>query len=245
MSRNKKLIRYPEGIGECNFDTFIHFTLYNRPDSQTATEDTQILLYMPESLENPMSTSWEHGTNVDQWTKDNLGVGGSWSANIDRIQQSFNQKLTQVTDTSGYTSLQGEEKIANPYMAMTFKGIDFRSYSLTFKFTPHSEEESTTIQDIIKEFRKAALPSGCANTGVGASGDGYIGFPNEIDIEYEGLGAKWLNKFKKCVIEDLNVNYTGVGFFAGMTNGFPAETILTMKLTENLLVCREDIDKGF
>lgn len=50
--------------------------------------------------------------------------------------------------------------MANPYLAQIFRGVNFRNFSFSFRLVPLSEDDCDIILDIIKTFRKHALPSG-------------------------------------------------------------------------------------
>jgi 1,4-alpha-glucan branching enzyme len=152
---------------------------------------------------------------------------------------------------SGSTAASGEDlralatsKIRNPYLKMLFRGLNFRNFEYLFKFTPHTEEESDQVFEIIQEFRRAALPASSGGTEGKPDPNAFkLEYPKEVQIEYlyQGDTHKWLNKFKRCVITDLNVNYTGAGFYASMRNGFPAQTELRLVFSEIELVYREDV----
>lgn len=241
-------LQYPHNIEEMEMNGgSVLFTLYDRPNSQTSNIASTIQLYMPQTLENPMNISWDQVSGFTQKVA-NKFAGMSWDQAMEALKsKSVGDVVSAGVDELlryGRTVVPGEQiintatkSIANPYIAMTFRGVNFRTFEMVFKFTPHTEEESDVIKDIIKEFRKAALPTGCSTT--------TMGFPSEVDIEYVGLAEPWLNRFKRCVITDLHVNYTGAGFYAAMQNGFPAETELRLQFTENELVCREDVEEGY
>lgn len=170
---------------------------------------------------------------------DNVKQGGE--AGITRL---ISNKLGEGAEAT----LQGiTKKVLNPYMTLVYSGQNFRTFSFEFKFTPKSERESQEIYDIIKELRKAQHPD--------SQGGQFLGYPKEIQIKYlHSLGAgesvsskenKWLNKFKKCVINDISVNYTSAGHYAPMRNGFPAETTMTITFTENEMLNRCDIEEGY
>jgi hypothetical protein len=133
----------------------------------------------------------------------------------------------------------GAGVIINPYIAMTFQGVGFRSFELTFNFTPHSRTESDSIHKIIKAFRAASLP----DEALGGLG---LTYPMEIDVEYIGAGADWLFKYKKCVLTNVDVDYTSVGFYASMDNGFPAQTRMVLRFSENNIITADDVlNKGY
>jgi hypothetical protein len=137
------------------------------------------------------------------------------------------------------------KKVLNPYMTLMFRSVDFRTFNMEFHFTPHSERESIEIHNIIKTFRSAQLPA--------TSGSfSFLEYPMQVEITYyNALMAdndyknKWLWKFKPCVINNISINASGAGFYAPMRNGFPAETIMNITFTENEILTREDIEKGY
>lgn len=209
------------------------FSFYDRPDSQKAIPAGSVQLYLPNNLRNPMDVNWTQTSNqaaVGQAVQDEGNLALNF---LKGLTQQAAVTFADFTNTKSVIE-QSQRKISNPYIAMTFESIGFRKFNMEFKFTPHSGHESHLIDQIIKKFRKIALPGGGA----------FLGYPGEVLIEYVGHCKRWLPKFKPSVITALDVNYTGQGFYAGMVNGFPAETVLTLEFTENVLVFREDITVG-
>ena len=228
---------YPNNLMEIVSDggSAIQFTFYDRPDSQSSNLDGVVQLYLPTDLRNPMDINWtqrENGMAVGKALENSGGqaVGGFLKGlGIDGLVKiaDFTQAKSLIEQKAG--------AIVNPYIAMTFESLGFRKFNMEFRFTPHNEAESWRIDEIITKFRRTALP-----TGGGAS----QGYPGEVEINYFGSCILWLPMFKPCVITALDVNYSGNGFYAGMKNGFPAETILTLSFSENVLVYRDDVHKG-
>jgi hypothetical protein len=172
------------------------------------------------------------------------------------------RQIINARDSSGKAEAMFQnvtKQVLNPYMSLTFRGVNFRTFSFEFHFTPKSEKESEEIYEIIKEFKKAQHPE--------TQGSFFQSYPKEIQITYihslsQGNSKdfrdrsgkeskmkagenKWLNKFKKCVLNDVSVNYTSAGFYAPMRNGFPAQTSLHLSFTENELLNRCDIEEGY
>lgn len=228
---------YPANLEELISDGAggIMFSFYSRPNSQTSNWEGHVQLYLPNDLRNPMDINWEQtslGATVGEFTS-NEGLSAITGTLGGLVQQVF-ERGAEFANAKTVLEV-SNRAIANPYIAMTFKSIGFRKFKMEFRFTPHSGTESITIDQIIKKFRRTALPS---NLG------GFIGYPGEMSISYMGNCSRWLPKFKKSVITNVDVNYTGQGFYAGMANGFPAETIMSLEFTENELVWRKDITDG-
>lgn len=233
----------------------VKFDIYNRPESGISQIHRSIYLYMPETLSNPTNVSWdsqatgpggaEHVDSASYLNFSNLAK--SFQEDLNGFMSSMRGKLSGGTQADGETLLALQErKMRNPFLKMVFRGHNFRNFEYLFKFTPANEQESNTIFEIVQEFRAASLPASTPGGEMGGTPDPNafkVEYPKEIQIEYEYQGAphKWLNKFKHCVITDMNVNYTGAGFYAPMRNGFPAQTELRLQFSEIDLVYREDL----
>jgi len=240
---------YPDNLGEL-LDwgaTAIVFNFYDRPDSQSDSYVETVMMPAPKDLNNPMDIKWEQsemGATANAIKSaltgneiDGYGMAGSFLAGIAKKAAG----MAGVSEGK-VRAIEGQAtgSISNPYIAMTFQSIGFRKYSMEFRFSPHNISECKAIDSIVKIFRRTALPKGGGIKGGGAR----IGYPGEIEVMYVGRAMKWLPLFKRSVIEDVQVSYSGQGHFATMDNGFPAETVLQLKFTENVLVFSEDIKTG-
>lgn len=237
-------LEYPEGLSELSGSTndavsFVRFDVYERFTATNYQLHRGINLYMPSTLETPTNTSWD-----TQALGPAVGKQGVVDANLDRLNKSYNTLLEGMTAklyggseaTAQDLLANKNQAIVNPYTKMLFRGVNFRNFEMVFKFTPHNEQEALVIWQICQEFRAAALPQ--------EEPDGFKWrYPREIEItyKYQGKDHPWLNRFKRCVITDANMNYTASGFYASMRDGFPAETDLRLAFSEIELVTRNDI----
>jgi len=215
--------------------SMMHFKFFERPDSQSSIYKQDIYLYMPDTVANNINTGWEQASI------------GKLARDYKDGRKSFTEQGLKEMAVSGAKrfadTLLGEERISyatqeiiNPYIAMTFKSVGFRQFELNFKFTPHNAKESKVIHTIIKEFRMASLPYRRTGT---------FSYPSEIEIEYLGRAKKWLFKYKRCVLTNVDVNYAGNGSYAEMVDGFPALTDLRLQFSENEIITAEDVNQGF
>lgn len=240
-------LEYPKGITEYtdnveatnNTVSFVRFDIFERIDAKTYKSPVGINLYMPETLENPTNVSWdgqslgpggsgEHGLKT--------GAAALWKS-MQQGYQSMTAKAYGGSEASGQDLLANkEQKIVNPYTKMLFRGVNFRNFEFSFKFTPHTADESKEIWKIIQLLRATALPEE-------EPGGFKWKYPSEVEITYmyQGKPHPWLNRFKRCVITDCHVNYSSAGFYASMRNGFPAETQLRLQFSEIELLTRKDI----
>ena len=89
----------------------------------------------------------------------------------------------------------------NPYPVMIYQGTNFKSFAFSWTFFPESPAESDTISKIIGYFRREMLPERNDNI------PSILKYPAifEISIQPE------IKMFKRCVVSNLDVNYTPAG----------------------------------
>lgn len=233
----------------------IQFQFYERKSIKDSAPEDAIQLYMPQSVSQPSTVSWDTEkfgfvgnavaqgikTRGDSFSESDLGSAMSLAAS--RAGYSIASKAAGLLGGNvSAEGLMGEAsgKIPNPYLTMVFRGVDFRTFTFSFKFAPFSEKDCDTINDIIKTFRKNALPPGKA-------GEPFLGYPRECDISYHWKGEdnKFLHKFKRSVCTAVDIDYTGQGMFAVMRNGMPANIVVNTKWSEIELVLRDDVEQGY
>ena len=253
------LLTYPQGISldETHFPAWIKFDIYKRKSPKDSTPLQTINLFMPESLNNPNTVSWDTerlgfigGKMVNQKDGMSLGtlMGGAWDtvklfgSNMASGAASSMAQYCGGRATADQLrgALQGQ--VRNPYLTMLFRGVDFRTFAMDFTFYPHVESDCDLIDNIIREFRAHSLPPGAA-----ADQPSFLGYPNEVEIAYmwRGKENRYMHKFKRCVITGIDVNYTGAGMMSVMRNGFPSHIKMHLKFSEIDLVLAEDVRKGY
>lgn len=249
--------KYPAGVGDGIFHACIQFTEWQRDDRNSSFPTNTYTLYMPERLVNPNTVSWDSEKFGIVANKITNFVGGGQQGVLDslsdvgsvalhNLKYNLLGSVAQMLGSSASTEAiraASSQKIPNPYLTMIFRGVDFRTFEFTFKLYPHSQEDTLTIYEMIKSFRKAALPPG---SGAGG-GPAFLGYPNEFTIEYIYNGERnpWLNRFKRCVIVGIDTDYTGSGMWSMTRDGFPAEITLNLRFSEIEIVLRDDVEEGY
>jgi hypothetical protein len=140
--------------------------------------------------------------------------------------------------------LKGQGYAINPQLQMLFRGIGFRSFQLAFTFTPNSQDEARTVDQIISTLRKAAAPR--VGSGNGTLNDNMFFIPPSLfNIEFK-IGAtenKYLPKYGDCVLENIEVNYAPNGY-ASYASGAPVQTQLSLQFKETVIVDRNALNDG-
>jgi hypothetical protein len=145
----------------------------------------------------------------------------------------------------GEFALQSAGFAVNPQVQVLFQGVDFRQFSFDFVLTPYSQEEADTIKEIIKRFKYAAAPemgtNGVFNKGL------FMKIPDTFEIKFLYKGAENLNvnKIGECVLQDIDVDYSGSGTWATHNDGSPVQIKLSLRFKETIIIDKNRITEGY
>ena len=119
----------------------------------------------------------------------------------------------------------------NTFKSVTLSAPQFRRHNLTFKMAPKDFNEAKAIQKIAYLLRRAMTPKR-------AAGGLLFEFPDIFLIAFSP-NSKFLYKFKPCVLERINVDYTGgnqaPGFYrqqGNPSNAPPESVVITLQFLE-------------
>jgi len=211
---------------QSGFSTGLNF----RPDlSETKAE---ISLYLPDTLDFQQSFVYNSlnlteviraiGSAIAGGSGGNGSSGNGSSGKIKGALGSIFQggAINLGLNAAGYA--------INPQQQLLFQGVDFRTFGLAFVMTPWNAQESNTIKEIIKTFRKYGSPTILKNTA------GFIFKPPavfEIEFWSGSQQNKYLNKVTQCVLTQIEVNYAPNGWTAH-NDGAPVQTALNLGFQE-------------
>lgn len=128
----------------------------------------------------------------------------------------------------------------NPQVELIYKGTANRSFIFEFIFHPRSQKEAATINDIIKTFRMFSSPSINPN-----SRGRYFIVPAQFDIQFRFKQEEnpFIAKISTCVLEAIDVNYSGSGQFASFTDGMPVSIAMQLRFKEADIIYRELVEE--
>jgi hypothetical protein len=163
-----------------------------------------------------VADAFSRGTNT---TSGIFGAAGMYAAEtLAGGMGSFGDDLKVVLQQSlGMAS--------NPNLSVAFQSPKLRSHKFSWTFAPNNEDESNAIKNIIKEFKKNALPNFTSDT------TAVLTYPNMCQIVLYPWGAdtedNYLYVFKTCMIESVSVNYApdALVFFNNDAPGFVSLTV--------------------
>lgn len=120
-------------------------------------------------------------------------------------------------------------QIINPNVELLFNGPTIRNFRFSFKMTPRNDKEANQIRAIIRSLKTHMSPrDNAANENI------FLSAPNIFELRYKsGSGNNlYLNRFKRCVLENMSVNYTGENVYATYEDGAPVSTVMDLTFKE-------------
>jgi hypothetical protein len=124
----------------------------------------------------------------------------------------------------------------NPHLAVIFSGVNFRTHSFQYKFSPRDAGESDSLKEIIKIFKLNMHPT--------IEGAAFFKYPNEFDIAFNSKNENFLFKFGTSVLSDFQINYNPDGGSYFHDNGAPVSVGLSLTFTEIDIITQEKINEG-
>jgi len=198
--------------------------------SQPKTKSVgSISLYIPETVNFTYNASYENLSAVA--AAGQIPIVGTAVKAVAQVLDSGPAKLL----------MRGQGYAFNPQQQVMFDGIDFRTYQMSFTFTPYSKDEAQMVSNIIKMFKTHAAP----RLATGTAGMFFV--PPSIFVPtfyFNGVENTRISKVTKSVITSCDVNYAPSGY-ATYGDGSPVQTVLTLDFKEIELITRDKIQNGY
>jgi len=216
---------------------------------ETTTPRGSISLYIPETI------NFSYGATYNQASLTSIagqGLGAiakGISGAIPGAESSFGKAVSSigggvadaVTGDALKVALKSVGLAVNPKLQLLFESIGFRSYSMSFTFTPYSQQEADQVTKIINTFKQFAAPRV-----VKGATNGMFFIPPAIfepKFYFNGSENKKINAVKPSVIENIDVNYAPNGW-STFGDGSPVQTTLTIQFKETELLDRDTLVTG-
>jgi hypothetical protein len=160
----------------------------------------------------------------------------------------------------------------NPQKEMLFNSPAPRKYEFAFEFAPRNKEESEQARNIVQLFKYHAFPSTTLGFGLDKLAEKatksdanmsveekehstWYRMPSEFQFEYMHIDKSngqeiakenhFINRAERCVLSEVNVDYSGAGTFQSFEDGSPTHITLTLTFAEARLITQEHIAKGY
>jgi len=150
------------------------------------------------------------------------GIGGVQGF-LTRSLASQAAGLVGVNITADQLLARTTGEILNPNMELLFNGPSLRSFRFSFKMTPRNRDEAIEIKNIIRCFKTHMAPKVSSGPGSTTTNTTFLSTPDVFELRYRQGATEhsFLNKFKQCFMESINVSYTADGTYATYDDGTP------------------------
>tara|TARA_B100000214_G_C23966426_1_gene627926 strand:+ start:1566 stop:2444 length:879 start_codon:yes stop_codon:yes gene_type:complete len=129
-------------------------------------------------------------------------------------------------------------QVLNPNMELLFNNVTLRSFNFEFDLAPRDKDESKTIKNMLRLFKKSMSAKKGGKDGI------FISSPDVFKLCYKtgGQNHKFLHNFKPMALLNMSVNYTGSGTYATYDDTTPVHMKLSLSFQELNPVYAEDYD---
>ena len=181
------------------------------PTSVREIQDSIVLPMATNGVIEAFSHNWDEASSI-----------GSESYTQAVVKNLIGKVVDLTGDLGKYMSVRRGFTI-NDYASLAFSGSNFRIFDFSFQLAAKNASESSTIQDIIKAFKRNSLPS-------------YQGwkilYPNFWSVSIVFPNNRNIIKIKDCVITNLNVSHFPDNVFNLFKDGNPIKPELTVTFKE-------------
>ena len=266
------------------FESATTYELYNSSANNldVSRNANNIMLPIPQDLSNEIQQQWQ-GKQFTALGRAALAAvaGGNMSyaknvvknitGNAKAIQTALTTfALNSIPGVGGnisFNDVSGSTRgiVINPNAELLYDSPEMREIGMIFRLVPRNPAESIMIQNIVKTFRAASMPSWGATGGEPlVAGAGATQNPEEDLINYGGednwirvpnlckftfmhgdTPHPYLIQFKPCAISRVEVNYTSDGTFATYSDGAPVAVELSLNFMETKLVFADEVAMGY
>jgi hypothetical protein len=200
-----------------------------------------IVLYTPPALSTTYSANYDSMSLTDKLLDNLPTLNDIPKDKLDKMskgQSAILNGLKFAVKNKDLINL-ANRTVMNPQQELLFKGVDFRTFSFSYTFSPKSKQESDTVQEIIRQFKGNMMPELTVGTLM-------YKYPAEFDIYY--YFDKDLNnhvhQHTTCVLEKVSINYAPIGQFSTFNDGSPNHITMTLEFKELATLDKESVLNG-
>ena len=248
---------YPHGKPQAGMNDAHHLGMYGQFDgmkNSTAPNPLQVNLHMPSDLTDSVSAKWDTGDDLYAKATQMGGLEALVRGSITQVKEGAKQKFIgglaekatggRITKESVVNSTRRQKGVAiRPFESQYFQGVDYRTFSFRHKMIAFGEDETKTINKIIKLFRYHSSP------GLSISGVMYS-YPSTWRIRFFQADprnkmavkeSEWLPSLKRCVLESVEVNNFASGTPSYHKNLAPVDIDVSLTFREMEYITKKSI----
>jgi len=257
-------LHYPSDLGSLGHESYMTFGIRDSVRLFGGSPKTKkwLALYLPATLRVSYGADYEdftdHLEQIIDIGRDAGEIPGKIADLMALSQRDFpgassaigrrgsREAIMQVGRLGGMLSTDIQRKaehlvggIVNPHQAVAFTGVPFRKFQFSFQMMARTRDESFSIREIIREFKRAMHPA------VDESITRWWLYPDNFVIKLytPGGGDEFLFEIEHCVLTGLDVDYAGSGVPSFFTKtGAPVDIRMTLSFQEIKVLTRADFE---
>lgn len=233
-----------------------------------------IILYMPDDIGDAFSAGWQGKAfgNISAGIISSTAGSKNFLKAIKNLKDTSGGAIKRLQTNAAAEAITGLAKsvtgdsitasdvfssakgvIRNPNTEVLFQNMNLRTFDHSFKMSPYDSQDEQNIQTIIKEFKRAMLPSysiGKTDLANGQDAEvdaAFIKVPKLVQVSYMRGGNQnmHLPRYKLCALTDVTVGYTPDNNYATFAHdGGPVAYELKLNFLETKLIYSEEINSG-
>lgn len=132
-------------------------------------------------------------------------------------------------------------QIVNPQQTLAFEGVNLREFSFEWDLFPSNAADTEQITNIVNFLKSKMLPTTSEVLGLEGLSKAILKYPSIVEPSLLGVQEKHFPRFKRCMIDNVTVDYTGGGAKVGIIKGgVPASVTLSISFRELTIQTAED-----
>ena len=137
------------------------------------------------------------------------------------------------------------ERTVNPQETLSFTGVDLKNYTFTWDLFPSNKKDTEQIQKIVQLLKNKSLPQTEEVAGITSTARAFLKYPSIVTLNLLGVQESHFQRFKRCMISNVTVDYGGGGGMPQIIKGgVPAAVTLSISFSEVQIHVADDYPVG-
>ncbi len=124
------------------------------------------------------------------------------------------------------------QRTVNPQETLSFSGVDLRNFTFSWDLYPSNADDTNRINKIVNLLKLHSLPTTEAATAGGSTARAFLNYPDIVELNLLGVQEDHFMRFKRCMIQNVTVDYGAGGMPEILKGGVPAAVTLTISFSE-------------
>ena len=131
-------------------------------------------------------------------------------------------------------------EITNPQIELLYAGPTLRTYSMNWSFAPKSQDEAVAVYEIVRELKKAHLPS------IAGANKGMLKVPQYFTLKMfvDAKEAEFYQKFAPCFLEAISIKQNSNGNHITLPNNPPAASSISLVWREIKILTADNFENN-